>query len=124
MFRASSPQSSRRLARAANLHPGRQRRLITTTMPLDPANKQQIMEEYAMTNGDTGSADVQIALMHARIKQITEHLKSNRKDFHSRGGLLRLVGKRRRLEAYLRDRDIVRYRQFIGRLGIREVRPR
>lgn len=119
-----SMTARRRLARAANLMPGNQRRLINTTMPLEPANKLQIMEEYALSSGDTGSTDVQIALMHARIKQITEHLKTNRKDFHSRAGLLRLVGKRRRLEAYMRDVDIVRYRQLIGRLGIREVRPR
>ncbi|HZH97852.1 MAG TPA: 30S ribosomal protein S15 [Fimbriimonadaceae bacterium] len=93
-------------------------------MPLDTAKKATVIEEYATQPGDTGSAEVQIAIMQARIQQITEHLKSNKKDFHSLRGLLLLVGKRRRLEAYLRKKDIVRYRQLVQRLGIREVKPR
>jgi len=93
-------------------------------MPLDKANKQDIVKDYATTDGDTGSAAVQIALYQARIAQITEHLRSNKKDFHSRMGLLKLVGKRRRLEGYLRERDVVAYRALIQRLGIREVKPR
>ncbi|MCA0359702.1 MAG: 30S ribosomal protein S15 [Armatimonadetes bacterium] len=93
-------------------------------MPLDPTKKSEVIKEYATSEGDTGSAEVQIAVMHARIQQITEHLKTNKKDFHSRQGLLKLVGKRRRLEGYLRNKDIEKYRELIARLGIREVRPR
>ncbi len=93
-------------------------------MPLDTTKKAQVIADYAAKDGDTGSTEVQIAVMQARIEQITEHLKSNRKDFHSLRGLLLLVGKRRRLEAYLRRTDITRYRALIQRLGIREVKPR
>ena len=93
-------------------------------MPLDKTLKTQVIQDYAKTEGDTGSTEVQIAILQSRIKQITEHLGRNKKDFHSRRGLLLLVGKRRRLEAYLRKTDIARYRALIQRLGIREVRPR
>lgn len=93
-------------------------------MPLDKAKKTSVIENYATVQGDTGSPEVQIAVMQARIDQITQHLKSNKKDFHSLRGLLLLVGKRRRLEAYLRKKDIVRYRALVQRLGIREVKPR
>lgn len=93
-------------------------------MPLDKNIKSTVISENARAEGDTGSAEVQIAVMHARIQQITEHLKKNKKDFHSRRGLMVLVGKRRRLEAYLRAKDITRYRALIAKLGIREVRPR
>ena len=93
-------------------------------MPLEKTKKQSVIKDYAHGQGDTGSTEVQIALMQARIEQITEHLQTNKKDFHSLRGLLLLVGKRRRLEAYLRKKDIVRYRQLVQRLGIREVKPR
>ncbi|MDI9636935.1 30S ribosomal protein S15 [Kamptonema cortianum] len=93
-------------------------------MPIDQAKKAEIIKEYAIKDGDTGSPEVQIALMQARIAQITDHLRTNKKDFHSRQGLLKLVGKRRRLEGYLRNKDIVKYRELISKLGIREVRPR
>lgn len=93
-------------------------------MPLDKTKKATVISDYAQGQGDTGSAEVQIALMQARIEQITEHLKTNKKDHHSLRGLLVLVGKRRRLEAYLRSKDIVRYRALVQRLGIREVKPR
>lgn len=93
-------------------------------MPLDKASKESIVKEFATKDGDTGSAEVQIALMQSRIVQITDHLRSNKKDFHSRMGLLKLVGKRRRLEGFLRERDINAYRALIQRLGIREVKPR
>jgi small subunit ribosomal protein S15 len=93
-------------------------------MPLDKTLKAQVITENARAEGDTGSAEVQIAIMQARILQITDHLRQNKKDFHSRRGLLLLVGKRRRLEAYLRAKDIARYRALIQKLGIREVRPR
>ena len=93
-------------------------------MPLDKTLKSQVIAEYAQGEGDTGSAEVQIAVMQSRIQQITDHLRSNKKDFHSRRGLMVLVGKRRRLEAYLRAKDITRYRALIAKLGIREVKPR
>ncbi len=93
-------------------------------MPLDKNLKQERIAEYATREGDTGSTEVQIAIMQARILQITDHLRTHKKDFHSRRGLMILVGKRRRLEAYLRNTDIARYRTLIQRLGIREVKPR
>lgn len=93
-------------------------------MPLNKQKKSQIISEHAVKPGDTGSAEVQIAVMHARIQQITEHLQKNPKDFHSRRGLMMLVGKRRRLEGYLRAKDIAKYRELIKTLGIREVKPR
>lgn len=93
-------------------------------MPLDKTLKQNVITDNARADGDTGSAEVQIAIMHARIQQITEHLKVNKKDFHSLRGLQILVGKRRRLEGFLRRKDITRYRALIAKLGIREVRPR
>jgi small subunit ribosomal protein S15 len=93
-------------------------------MPLDPEIKSKTITDYATKEGDTGSAEVQIAILQARITQITDHLRTHKKDFHSRRGLLLLVGKRRRLEGYLRTRDVVKYRELIKRLGIREVRPR
>lgn len=93
-------------------------------MPLDKTVKKEVIEKYATKTGDTGSPAVQIAVMQARIAQITEHLKRNKKDFHSRTGLLKLVGKRRRLEGYMRQHDIEAYRALIKDLGIREVRPK
>lgn len=93
-------------------------------MPLEKTKKQQVISDYRKTSEDTGSAEVQIAVLQARIEQITDHLRRNKKDFHSRRGLMLLVGKRRRLEAYLRNKDVVRYRELIQRLGIREVKPR
>ena len=93
-------------------------------MPLAPEIKQQTIADYATTEGDTGSTEVQIAIMQSRILQITDHLRTHKKDFHSRRGLLLLVGKRRRLEGYLRRTDIEKYRALIKKLGIREVKPR
>jgi small subunit ribosomal protein S15 len=93
-------------------------------MPLEQTQKASVIGEYATKPGDTGSPEVQIAVMQARILQITDHLRSNKKDFHSLRGLMKLVGKRRRLEAYLRAKDVVRYRALMQRLGIREVKPR
>lgn len=93
-------------------------------MPLDKQKKATVIADYATQEGDTGSTEVQIAVLQSRIEQITDHLRRNKKDFHSRRGLMLLVGKRRRLEAYLRNRDVVKYRELIGRLGIREVKPR
>ncbi len=92
-------------------------------MPMDTATKAEVIKQYGLNEKDTGSTEVQIAIMQARIAEITEHLKKNKKDYHSRMGLLRLVGKRRRLEGYLRDKDVVKYRELIQKLGIREVKP-
>ena len=82
--------------------------------------KQEIMREYARTEGDTGSPEVQIAVLTARINELTEHLKVHKKDHHSRRGLLKMVGQRRNLLAYLKKKDIERYRTLIERLGLRK----
>lgn len=88
-------------------------------MPLDAATKQKIMAEYATTENDTGSPEVQIALLSQRISDLTEHLQTHKHDHHSRRGLLLLVGRRRRLLNYLEKTDINRYRSLIERLGLR-----
>ncbi|MFC7489203.1 MULTISPECIES: 30S ribosomal protein S15 [unclassified Knoellia] len=88
-------------------------------MPLDADVKQKIMTEYGTTEGDTGSPEVQIALLTQRILDLTEHSRQHKHDHHSRRGLLLLVGKRRRLLRYLEDIDIERYRSLIKRLGLR-----
>ncbi len=82
--------------------------------------KQAIIEEYAIHEGDTGSPEVQIAILTARINSLTEHLKVNKKDHHSRRGLLKMVGHRRNLLGYLQKVDIERYRAIIDKLGIRK----
>ena len=83
-------------------------------------NKQEIIEKYGRTPNDTGSPEVQIALLTARIELLTEHLKEHKKDHHSRRGLLKMVGQRRGLLAYLKKNDIERYRSLIERLGLRK----
>ncbi|RRJ88745.1 30S ribosomal protein S15 [Gulosibacter macacae] len=88
-------------------------------MALNAEAKKSIIAEYATHEGDTGSPEVQIALLTARIKELTEHLKEHKHDHHSRRGLLLLVGQRRRLLSYLTDVDIARYRKLIERLGLR-----
>ena len=88
-------------------------------MPLSADVKQQIMTEYATHEGDTGSPEVQVAMLSRRISDLTEHLKIHKHDHHSRRGLLLLVGQRRRLLKYLQDKDIERYRALIERLGLR-----
>ena len=82
--------------------------------------KTAIMKEYARFEGDTGSPEVQIAVLTARIAELTEHLKNNQKDHHSRRGLLKMVGKRRGLLDYLKRTDIEGYRTLIGKVGIRK----
>ena len=82
--------------------------------------KQAIMAEYATHEGDTGSPEVQVAVLTKRINDLTEHLKTHKKDHHSRRGLLMMVGHRRNLLAYLQKTDIERYRSLIQRLGIRK----
>lgn len=88
-------------------------------MALDTAVKQEIVKEYATHEGDTGSPEVQIALLTRRIAGLTEHFKEHTHDHHSRRGLLLLVGQRRRMLKYLADVDIERYRSLIKRLGLR-----
>ena len=82
--------------------------------------KDAIIKEFARTPGDTGSPEVQIAVLTARIKEVTEHLKMHPKDHHSRTGLFKMVGQRRGLLAYLKKTDIERYRALIERLGLRK----
>ncbi|MFV0635757.1 30S ribosomal protein S15 [Mitsuokella sp.] len=83
--------------------------------------KQEIMQKYAVHEGDTGSPEVQIAVLSARIDYLTEHLKQHKKDHHSRRGLLKMVGHRRRLLSYLYKTDIERYRSIISKLGLRST---
>lgn len=86
---------------------------------LDKQDKQQIIGKFATKEGDTGSPAVQIALLTGRIEYLTQHLQQHKKDHHSRRGLLKLVGQRRRLLNYLRNKDIERYRALLGELGLR-----
>jgi small subunit ribosomal protein S15 len=86
---------------------------------LDTATTKAIVTEYGTGEGDTGSPEVQIALLSKRISDLTEHLKTHKHDHHSRRGLLLLVGRRRRLLKYLQAKDITRYRTLIERLGLR-----
>ena len=88
-------------------------------MPLDSATKKQIISEYGSGETDTGSPEVQVAMLTKRIQELTEHLKFHKHDHHSRRGLLLLVGQRRRLLQYLQAKDISRYRSLIERLGLR-----
>ena len=88
-------------------------------MPLDSATKSQIMTEHATVANDTGSPEVQVAMLTQRISDLTEHLKTHKHDHHSRRGLLLLVGRRRRLLKYLAKKDINRYRALIEKLGLR-----
>ncbi len=88
-------------------------------MALSSEEKQSIIKEYATHEGDTGSPEVQIALLTNRINNLTEHMKNHKHDYHSNRGLLLLIGKRRRLLDYLTKVDINRYRSLIKRLGLR-----
>ncbi len=88
-------------------------------VPLDTSAKKTIIDEYATGDADTGSPEVQVALLSKRIAELTEHLKVHKHDHHSRRGLLLLVGRRRRLLNYLAKKDIARYRELIARLGLR-----
>lgn len=87
---------------------------------LTKQEKQAIMKEYATKEGDTGSPEVQIALLTARINELNDHLKMHKKDHHSRRGLLMMVGKRRGLMNYLKSQDIERYRALVAKLGLRK----
>ena len=88
-------------------------------MPLHQDRKQNLISQYRTHEGDTGSPEVQVALLTARIKELTEHSREHKHDHHSRRGLLLLVGKRKRLLRYLEQTDIERYRSLIKRLGLR-----
>lgn len=88
-------------------------------MALDAAVKQSIIEEYATHEGDTGSPEVQVAVLTRRVSDLTEHLKSHKHDHHTRRGLMAMVGRRRRMLTYLQNTDIERYRSLIQRLGLR-----
>ena len=114
----------------AHLHPGNgnsNRLLMQGEYIIQEENKmitkekkQEIMREYARTEGDTGSPEVQVAVLTARIRELTDHMKKNPNDFHSNRGLLKMVGARRSLLAYLRKKDIERYRALIEKLGLRK----
>ena len=80
----------------------------------------ELMAEYGKNPNDSGSAEVQVAILTERIRNLTEHLKVHKKDFHTRTGLLKLIGKRRRMLVYIKDRDIEEYRALIAKLGIRD----
>jgi len=83
-------------------------------------DKKEIITKYGRTENDTGSPEVQVALLTERINHLTEHLRKHPKDFHSRRGLLKIVGQRRGLLNYIRQRDVVKYRDLIGELGLRK----
>ncbi len=82
-------------------------------------NKQEIVGEYRTSEADTGSPEVQVAVLTQRIRHLTEHMRTHKHDFHSRRGLLQMVGRRRRLLKYLQKKDVERYRTLIARLGLR-----
>ena len=86
---------------------------------IDKDTKSRVIGEYKLHDGDTGSTEVQIALLTERITQLTEHLRAHHKDVHSRIGLLKLVGQRRKLLTYLTREDVAKYRELISRLGLR-----
>jgi len=87
---------------------------------LTPARKKELIETYRINEADTGSPEVQIAILSERISYLTEHLKNNKKDHHSRRGLLKMVGQRRGLLNYLMKKNIERYRSIVERLGLRK----
>ena len=94
--------------------------MTATTRSIDKETVKALIAEYGKGEGDSGSAEVQVAILTARIKELTEHMKSHQKDFHTRRGLLMLVGRRRRLLSYIKKNDIVEYRELIKALGIRD----
>lgn len=87
---------------------------------MEKSRKTEIITKFARSEGDTGSPEVQVALLTERINELTEHLRSHDKDHHSRRGLLKMVGKRRNILQYLKDKDIERYRALIAELGLRK----
>ncbi|MCL2806690.1 MAG: 30S ribosomal protein S15 [Coriobacteriia bacterium] len=89
-------------------------------MPISKERKQELIFEFGKDASDSGSAEVQVAILTERIRELTEHLKIHKKDHHTRRGLLMLVGKRRRLLTYIKRNDVVRYRELIAKLSIRD----
>ncbi len=89
-------------------------------MVMTAEDKQKVIDEYKTCEGDTGSPEVQVALLTARILYLSDHFKAHKKDHHSRTGLLKMVGQRRKLLKYLQNKDVQRYRDLIGRLGLRK----
>ena len=90
-------------------------------MAIDAAQKKELIQQYQIHQQDTGSPEAQVAILNARIQQLTEHFQTHRKDYHSRHGLFRLVGKQRRLLQYLYKKDATRYYRLINELGIRDT---
>ena len=90
------------------------------SMPLSQQQTADILKDYQRASGDTGSPEVQVALLTARITDLSQHFKSHSKDHHSRQGLLRMVNRRRKLLSYLKNKDVNRYRELIGRLSLRK----
>jgi small subunit ribosomal protein S15 len=88
-------------------------------MSISPVRKHELISEYARVSGDTGSPEVQVAILSERIRNLTDHLATHKKDFHSRRGLLVMVGQRRSLLDYLKRTNAARYEELIGRLGLR-----
>ncbi len=88
-------------------------------MSITAERKQELIEEFQSTKGDTGSPEVQVAILTERITNLTDHMKTHKRDFHSRRGLLMMVGQRRRLLDYLKNKDTARYEDLVKRLGIR-----
>ncbi len=88
-------------------------------MLITALRKQEVIKDYATAHGDTGSPEVQVAILSERIRNLTEHLKTHKKDFHSRRGLLMMVGQRRRLLDYLKGKEAARYERLVERLGLR-----
>ena len=89
-------------------------------MPITKDEKQQVIEKYGMNEKDTGATEVQIALLTSRIQHLTEHLRTHKKDHHSRRGLLKMVGQRRRLLKYLKRKNLDGYRELLQKLGLRK----
>ncbi|MEY8436471.1 30S ribosomal protein S15 [Atopobiaceae bacterium 24-176] len=89
-------------------------------MTISKERKAELIREFGKSDTDSGSPEVQVAILTDRIRELTEHMKSHKKDFHTRRGLLMLVGKRRRLLSYIKAKDIENYRQLIAKLGIRD----
>jgi small subunit ribosomal protein S15 len=100
--------------------PLRKKKEVSYSLPLSKQRKTSIIEEYKKHTADTGSPEVQIALLSKRIEELTEHFQVHKKDHHSRQGLIKMVGKRRSLLDYLKKKDIDRYREVIERLGLRK----
>lgn len=89
-------------------------------MTINLANKQEVMEEYKRSDNDTGSVEVQVALLTTKVRELTEHLKEHKKDFQGRRGLLKMVGKRKKLLSYIKKEDPERYKSLIEKLGLRK----